>query len=83
MGLESLIVSLLIGGIAGWLAGQVMSGGGFGLIGDIVDGFVGALVANWLFPALGMTMGGGWTGAILPSTIGAILVLGLLRLLGR
>ena len=56
---------------------------GFGLIGDIVVGFVGALVANWLFPALGMTMGGGWTGAILPSTIGAILVLGLLRLLGR
>jgi uncharacterized membrane protein YeaQ/YmgE (transglycosylase-associated protein family) len=83
MGLESLIVSLLIGGIAGWLAGQVMSGGGFGLIGDIVVGFVGALVANWLFPALGMTMGGGWTGAILPSTVGAILVLALLRLLGR
>ena len=82
MGLESLLVSLLIGALSGWLAGQVMRGGGFGLIGDIVVGFVGATVANWLFPALGLDMGGGWTGAIIPAALGAILFLGLLRLLG-
>lgn len=82
MGSESLLVSLLIGALSGWLAGQVMRGGGFGLLGDIVVGFVGATVSNWLFPALGLDMGGGWTGAIVPAALGAILFLALLRLLG-
>ena len=50
MGLEALIVALIIGAVAGWLAGFVVKGRGFGLIGDIVVGIVGALVANWLFP---------------------------------
>jgi uncharacterized membrane protein YeaQ/YmgE (transglycosylase-associated protein family) len=62
MGIEGLIVALIIGAIAGWLAGMVVKGGGFGLIGDIVVGIIGAIVASWLFPTLGWSLGGGWIG---------------------
>ena len=54
MTIEALIIWLIVGGVAGWLAGQVMKGGGFGLIGDIVLGIVGAFVAGLLLPAIGM-----------------------------
>ena len=54
---ESLLVILLIGAIAGWLAGQIVQGTGFGLIGDIVIGIVGAFIASWLFPQLGIRLG--------------------------
>jgi uncharacterized membrane protein YeaQ/YmgE (transglycosylase-associated protein family) len=83
MGLEGLIIALLIGAIAGWLAGVVVKGGGFGLLGDIVVGIVGSLVAGWLFPRLGVSLGGGWLGAILSSTLGAIIVLLVLRVIRR
>ena len=83
MAIEALIIWLVIGAIAGWLAGQIMKGGGFGLIGDIVVGIVGALVANWLFPTLGLSLGGGWLGAILASATGAILVLIFIKLVRR
>lgn len=81
MGIESLLVFLLIGAVAGWLAGQLVKGYGFGLIGNIVVGIVGALIAGWLFPVLGFTLGGGILAAIVHSTIGAVILLVLIRLI--
>ena len=75
MELEALIIFLIIGAIAGWLAGQIMAGGGFGLIGNIVLGIVGAFVAGWLLPRLGIYIGGGYIGNIINAAIGAIIVL--------
>lgn len=81
MGIESLLVFLLIGAIAGWLAGQLVKGYGFGLLGNIVVGIIGALIAGWLFPVLGFTLGGGVLAAIVHSTIGAVILLVLIRLI--
>ena len=83
MGIESLLVFIIVGAIAGWLAGLIVKGFGFGLIGNIVVGIVGALIAGWLFPRLGFTVGGGVLAAIIHSTIGAVILLVLLRLLKR
>ncbi len=83
MAIESLLIWLVIGAIAGWLAGQIMKGGGFGLVGDIVVGIVGAVVGGWLFPRLGLLIGGGMLGEILNAVIGACIVLFLLRLVNR
>ena len=83
MGLEGLVVALIIGAIAGWLAGTVVKGSGFGLIGDIIVGILGALVAGWIFPTVGLSLGGGWSGAILSSTIGAIFILVIAKLIKR
>jgi len=83
MALEGIIIWLIIGAVAGWLAGQVMKGGGFGLVGDIVLGIVGAVVAGWLLPRLGLYIGGGLLGDIINATIGAILVIFVIRLVAR
>jgi uncharacterized membrane protein YeaQ/YmgE (transglycosylase-associated protein family) len=83
MDLQSLIVLLLVGLVAGWLAGQFVKGGGFGLIGDIIVGIVGALIAGWLFPYLGISLGGGILGAIISATIGAVILLVIIRLIKR
>jgi len=80
---ESLLVILLIGAIAGWLAGQIVQGTGFGLIGDIVIGIVGAFIASWLFPRLGIHLGAGIVAEIIAATIGAILLLVIVRLVKR
>jgi uncharacterized membrane protein YeaQ/YmgE (transglycosylase-associated protein family) len=80
---ESLLVILLIGAIAGWLAGQIVQGTGFGLIGDIVIGIVGAFIASWLFPQLGIRIGTGIVAEIVAATIGAILLLVIVRLVKR
>ena len=81
MDIQALIVSLLIGAVAGWLAGQVMRGAGFGLIVNIIVGMVGALVAGWLFPAfLPIT---GIAGAIVQAAIGAIVVLAVVGVVKR
>ena len=80
---QALIIWLLIGAIAGWLAGQVMKGGGFGLIGDIVVGIVGAFVAGALFPRLGVHLGGDILGSIISAAIGACVLLFLIRLVKR
>lgn len=74
---------ILIGLIAGWLAGVLMKGGGFGVIGDIVIGVVGALIGGFLFTALGVSMGGGLLGSIVVATIGAVVLIFLLRLIKR
>ena len=84
MSLETLIVWLVIGAVAGWLAGQIMSGGGFGLIGNIIIGIVGAAVAGWLFPYFGFNFfANPYVAATVNALIGAIIVLFVLGLLRR
>jgi uncharacterized membrane protein YeaQ/YmgE (transglycosylase-associated protein family) len=77
---ESIVVILIVGLIAGWLAGKLVQGTGFGLIGDIAIGIVGAFIASWLFPRLGIALGAGMIRAILDATIGAVLLLVIIRL---
>ena len=74
---------VLVGLVAGWLAGILMKGGGFGVLGDIVVGIVGALIGGFLFSALGISAGGGLLGAIIVATIGAVVLILLLRLIKR
>jgi len=83
MGLQSILIILIVGAIAGWLAGQIMKGYGFGLIGNIVVGIVGAFVAGLIFPVLGLGLGGGILGAIVHATLGAVILLFLIRLVKR
>jgi uncharacterized membrane protein YeaQ/YmgE (transglycosylase-associated protein family) len=79
----SLIAALIIGAIAGWLAGKIVQGAGFGLIGNIVIGIIGALVAGWLLPQLGVSLGSGTARDIINATIGAVVVLVILSLVRR
>jgi len=81
--MTNLIWFLLVGLIAGWLAGRVMRGGGFGVIGDIIVGIIGALLGGWLFGKLGISIGGGLIGAIITAFVGAVIFVALLRLLRR
>jgi uncharacterized membrane protein YeaQ/YmgE (transglycosylase-associated protein family) len=74
---------LLIGLAAGWLAGQVMKGGGFGLVGDIVVGVIGALIGGLLFQRSGAFAGSGLLGSLIVATIGAIVLLFGLRLIKK
>jgi uncharacterized membrane protein YeaQ/YmgE (transglycosylase-associated protein family) len=80
---ESLLVILVVGLIAGWLAGQIVRGTGFGLIADICIGIIGALIGTWLLPKLGIHLGRGLVAAILSATIGAIVLLLILWLVNR
>ena len=77
---ESLVVILFVGLIAGWLAGQIVRGTGFGVLGDIVVGIIGAFIGDWLLPRLGVHLGAGIVAAIFDATIGAILLLLVVRL---
>lgn len=83
MGIESILIMLLIGAVAGWLAGQIVRGFGFGLLGNIVVGIVGAFVAGLIFPSLGFTTGNGIIDSIIFATIGAVILLFLIRLVKR
>ena len=78
---ESLLVIVLVGLVAGWLAGKIVTGWGFGLVGDIAIGIVGALVRSWLFPRLGIRIGTGVINQIVAATVGAVLVLFIIGLL--
>ncbi len=80
---QSIIVILIIGAVAGWLAGLIVRGAGFGLIGNIIVGIIGALVAGWLLPQLGIVLASGTLGAILDATVGAVIVLVILSLIRR
>jgi uncharacterized membrane protein YeaQ/YmgE (transglycosylase-associated protein family) len=80
---ESLLVILLVGAAAGWLAGVIIRGVGFGLVGDIIVGILGALVASLLFPRVGLHLGRGIGAEILAATIGALLLLIVIRLSRR
>jgi uncharacterized membrane protein YeaQ/YmgE (transglycosylase-associated protein family) len=81
MDAQALIIFLIIGAAAGWLAGQVMSGGGFGLVGNIIVGIVGAFVAGFLLP--GFFPLGGIIGSIIHAAIGAVIVLFVVGLIKR
>lgn len=83
MGIESLFVMLLVGAVAGWLAGKLVAGSGYGLLGNMVVGILGALIASLLLPRLGFGFGGGVLSALLHSTIGAVILLVVLRLIKR
>jgi uncharacterized membrane protein YeaQ/YmgE (transglycosylase-associated protein family) len=78
---ESIIVILRVGLVAGWLAGKIVRGAGFGLIGDIVIGIVGAFIASWLLPQLHIGLGVGLVREIIDATIGAVVLLLVIRLL--
>jgi uncharacterized membrane protein YeaQ/YmgE (transglycosylase-associated protein family) len=74
---------ILIGLVAGWLAGMLVKGGGFGVIGDIIVGILGALLGGFIFGSLGISAGGGLLGSIIVATIGAVVLIFLLRLIKR
>ena len=78
-----IIIFLLIGAVAGWLAGLVVRGYGFGLIGNIVVGIIGALIAGFLFPRLGIGLPLGLIGEILSAAIGAVILLVIIGLVRR
>jgi uncharacterized membrane protein YeaQ/YmgE (transglycosylase-associated protein family) len=77
---ESLIVILFVGLVAGWLAGKIVRGAGFGIVGDILIGILGAFIASWLFPKLGIHIGVGLVSEIIYSAIGAVILLLIVRL---
>ena len=77
---ESLLVILLVGVVAGWLASHLVQGTGLGLVGDMIIGVIGAFIGDWLMPRLGIHLGAGTIGAITNATIGAILLLLIIRL---
>jgi len=78
---ESLIVILFVGLIAGWGAGKIVEGTGFGLIGDLVVGVIGAFIGSWLLFALGISLGSGIISAIISALIGAIVLLVIIKLI--
>jgi uncharacterized membrane protein YeaQ/YmgE (transglycosylase-associated protein family) len=83
MTIEALIIWLIVGAVAGWLAGQIVKGMGFGLIGNIVVGIVGAFVAGWLLPKIGLGAGGDIIWSIIHATIGAVILLFIIGLIKR
>jgi uncharacterized membrane protein YeaQ/YmgE (transglycosylase-associated protein family) len=78
---ESLIIILVVGIVAGWLAGKIVDGGGFGIIGDLIVGIIGAFIGDWLLPQLHIHLGVGIVALIINATLGAIVLLAILRVL--
>jgi len=78
-----MLYAILVGLIAGWLAGQVMRGGGYGILIDILLGLVGGVIGGWLFGALGIFPGGGVLGSIVVSFVGAVILVALTRAIKR
>lgn len=83
MAIETLLIWLVIGAVAGWLAGLIMKGDGFGLVGNIIVGILGSVIGGWLFGALFAGSPTGIVGAIIGATIGAVILLFILRLVRR
>jgi uncharacterized membrane protein YeaQ/YmgE (transglycosylase-associated protein family) len=83
-GTESLLVILVVGLVAGWLAGKIMRGSGYGIIGDIIVGIIGAFIGTWLWGVLHLpTIGNIWVDRIVVSTVGALVLLFVLGLIKR
>ena len=80
---EVLLIWLIVGGVAGFLASVVVSGGGMGVLGDIIVGIIGAFIAGWLFPRLHIALPVGIVGTIIAAAIGAIILLLIIRLIRR
>jgi uncharacterized membrane protein YeaQ/YmgE (transglycosylase-associated protein family) len=83
MTIESLIIWLIVGALAGWIAGLIVKGYGLGLIGNIVVGIIGAVIAGWLLPRLGIVIGGGFIAALINAVIGAVILLVIIGLIRR
>jgi len=83
MDLEQILVFIVIGGVAGWLAGLILKGGGFGIIGNIIVGVIGAVLGGWLFGVLGISLGGEWIGPIVTATVGAVILLFVIGLVKK
>jgi uncharacterized membrane protein YeaQ/YmgE (transglycosylase-associated protein family) len=83
MDAQGIIVWLIIGAIAGWLAGTLLRGGGFGLIGDIIVGIIGAFLGGWLAGVLGLHIASGMISAIITATVGAIVLILIVRVIKR
>lgn len=83
MSVEAILIWLLVGAVAGWLAGLVVRGGGFGLVGSIVIGIIGAFLGGWLFGIAGIAIGAGIINTIFTAFIGAVVLLLLVRVLKR
>jgi uncharacterized membrane protein YeaQ/YmgE (transglycosylase-associated protein family) len=83
MSLQALIILIIVGAIAGWLAGIIVKGVGFGLVGNIVVGIVGAFIGTWVLGALGIMIGGGVIASIINATIGAVILLFIISLVKR
>ena len=83
MAIEALIIWLIIGAVAGWLAGLIVKGVGFGLVGNIIVGIVGAFIAGWLLPRIGISIGGGLLGDIINAVIGAVILLVIIGFIKR
>jgi uncharacterized membrane protein YeaQ/YmgE (transglycosylase-associated protein family) len=82
--MEGLLVALVVGAVAGWLAGQIMKGSGFGLIGDIIIGIIGGFVGSWLWGVLKLPLiANFWVSAIVTATVGAVLLLFVIKLVRR
>ena len=79
----NIIYFLILGAIVGWLAGLIMRGAGFGVLGDIVVGIVGAILGGWVFGLLGISAGGSLLGSLVTALIGAVLLIFIVRLIKR
>ncbi len=80
---QSLLVIIVVGIVAGYLAGRVVEGGGFGLIGDLVVGLIGAFIGDWLLPQLGIHLGVGIIALVINAFIGAVVLLLIFRVVSR
>lgn len=83
MTVEAIIVWLVVGALAGWIAGLIVKGYGLGLIGNIVVGIIGAVIAGWLLPRIGIVIGGGIVAALVNAIIGAVILLVIVGLVRR
>jgi uncharacterized membrane protein YeaQ/YmgE (transglycosylase-associated protein family) len=83
MGSQSILAWIVIGAVAGWLAGKLMQGGGYGIVGDIVVGIIGAIIGGWLTGVLGISIGSGLIASIIVATIGAVILVFILRMVKR
>jgi uncharacterized membrane protein YeaQ/YmgE (transglycosylase-associated protein family) len=83
MSLEALIIWLIVGALAGWIAGLIVKGYGLGLIGNIVVGIIGAVIAGWLLPRIGIVIGSGFVASLINAIIGAVILLVIIGLVRR
>jgi len=83
MGIEALLILLVVGLVAGWLAGLIMRGGGFGLVGNIIVGVLGAFIAGFLLPKFGISLAAGLVGSIIHAVIGAVILLFVIGLIKK
>lgn len=83
MDINQIITMLVVGGVAGWLAGLIMKGGGFGIIGNIVVGVLGAFAGSYLFDVLHISIASGLAGSLITAVIGAVVVLFVIGLIKK